>query len=133
MSLLGLRRSAGIFSALLPPPIYKASSSAFHQSRSLRGLEEFFESGLSLPPFDPAEKKSFGRAWSPDELRLKSFDDLHKLWFVLLKEVNLLTTQQAEAIRLGQRWFGMHRVHKVVKRVKFGLFTFLVSSIHGQS
>jgi large subunit ribosomal protein L47 len=86
---------------------------SLHQSRPLHGLDEFFEGGQALPPFDPATKKVYGRAWSADELRLKSFEELHKLWFVLLKELNLLATQEAEAKRMGQRWFGPHRIHKV--------------------
>jgi hypothetical protein len=86
---------------------------SLHQSRTLFGLGEFFENGKSLPPFDPAAKQTYGRAWDSNELRLKSFEDLHKLWFVLLKEMNLLATQKAEAARMGQRWFGMHRAHKV--------------------
>lgn len=53
-----------------------------------------------------------GRAWKAEELRIKSFEDLHKLWFVLLKERNMLATQEAEAQRLGQRWFGTSRVFK---------------------
>lgn len=86
---------------------------SLHQSRRLLGLEEFFEGGQALPPFDTAAKNVYGRAWSPDELRLKSFDDLHKLWYTLLKELNLLYTQKAEACRVRQRFFGMHRIHKV--------------------
>jgi ribosomal protein L29 len=55
---------------------------------------------------------NIGRAWKADELRLKSFDDLHKLWWVLVKEMNLLLTQKNEARRRRINYQGLERIHK---------------------
>ncbi|KAF7314452.1 hypothetical protein MKEN_00918000 [Mycena kentingensis (nom. inval.)] len=49
---------------------------------------------------DPNERFD-GREWRPSELRLKSFKDLHTLWYVLLRERNLLATQRDEMRRMG--------------------------------
>jgi large subunit ribosomal protein L47 len=42
-----------------------------------------------------------GRPWFASELRQKSFKDLHTLWYVCLREKNLLATQKEEVRRMG--------------------------------
>lgn len=44
-----------------------------------------------------------GRAWKASELRLKSFNDLHTLWYLVVHERNLLATQTQEMRRNGIR------------------------------
>ncbi|KAI5122807.1 hypothetical protein M0805_000149 [Coniferiporia weirii] len=78
------------------------------------GLYAFFrqvptEGGLTTnsatiyETIEPKNKPSSrtGRSWNAVELRRKSFKDLHTLWYIVLRERNLLATQRAEAKRLG--------------------------------
>lgn len=77
-----------LLAKLFRRPVVASSTS----SVKLRaGLEDFFEAGRDP---DPNKAPVYGRSWKASELRLKSWDDLHKLWYVLLKEKNMLLTQK---------------------------------------
>lgn len=54
-----------------------------------------------------------GRSWKLDELRLKSNTDLHKLWYVLLKERNMLYTMEHECKEKMRLFPNAERIDKV--------------------
>ena len=89
---------------------------SFHQCRLLhttlskRGLEEFFDD----PKNCGEEKVKSGASWTCQQLRNKSNEDLHKLWYVLLKERNMLLTLEQEAKRQRLPMPSPERLEKVV-------------------
>lgn len=65
-----------------------------------------------------------GRGWSAAQLRLKSWDDLHKLWFVLLKERQMLKSEELRYRAMGEKMASPERyrhVKKSMTRIKFVL------------
>lgn len=54
-----------------------------------------------------------GRSWRLDELRIKSNSDLHKLWYVLLKEKNMLLTMEHECDQKFELFPNPERIDKV--------------------
>ncbi|KAG8378971.1 hypothetical protein BUALT_Bualt07G0039900 [Buddleja alternifolia] len=75
-------------------------------------LEEFFEADRNP---DDEKPVVYGRSWKASELRLKSWDDLQKLWYVLLKEKNMLMTQRQMLHAQNLRFPNPERVPKVRK------------------
>lgn len=58
---------------------------------------------------------SAGRSWLARELRQKSWDDLHKLWYVLLKERNMLQSERLRAKSARVKMMNPTRCSKVRK------------------
>ncbi|KAJ6108602.1 hypothetical protein N7523_009925 [Penicillium sp. IBT 18751x] len=70
------------------------------------GLWGFFpksREAMSAPEFD----MDHGRSWAVQELREKSWDDLHKLWWVCVKERNRIATTNMERERM-KAGYGEH-------------------------
>ncbi|KAI1767392.1 MRP-L47-domain-containing protein [Hypoxylon sp. FL1150] len=90
------------------------------------GLWDFFydKEKLLLTPREDAEH---GRAWTVEELRHKSWDDLHRLWWVCVKEQNRIATARKEKARLKMRTGDdetrerMAEVSRTMKSIKHAL------------
>uniref|UniRef100_A0AAQ6IQG9 Large ribosomal subunit protein uL29m n=1 Tax=Anabas testudineus TaxID=64144 RepID=A0AAQ6IQG9_ANATE len=82
---------------------------ALHTTISRRGLDEFFDFSDN---WGETNVKS-GAPWTAKQLRTKSSEDLHKLWYVLLKEKNMLLTLEQEAKRQKVQMPSPERLRKV--------------------
>lgn len=68
---------------------YSVAARSINTSSVRCGLNEFFDEDQ----YD-SDKAIVGRPWRKEELRIKSNRDLHKLWYVLLKERNMVMTMK---------------------------------------
>ncbi|XP_055077123.1 39S ribosomal protein L47, mitochondrial isoform X2 [Periophthalmus magnuspinnatus] len=80
-----------------------------HTSINRRGLDEFFD----FPENRGETTVKSGAPWTAKQLRTKSNEDLHKLWYVLLKEKNMLLTLEQEAKRQRLQMPSPERIRKV--------------------
>lgn len=72
------------------------------------GLWGFFPAPGKLL-LTPKETEEHGRAWTVEELRRKSWEDLHALWWKCCKERNMLATAKEELLR-GKLGFGEREI-----------------------
>lgn len=91
-----------------------SACSLLHTSSSHRDLMQFFDDKKN---WGETEVK-VGRAWKIEELRIKSNEDLHKLWFVLLKEKNMLLTMEHACEEEYQVFPNPERIDKVEESMK---------------
>ncbi|CAG0919839.1 unnamed protein product [Notodromas monacha] len=83
-------------------------------SEGVKGLMEFFDERST---WGQTEVK-VGRSWRMPELRLKSNVDLHKLWYVLLKEKNMLITLEKECNDEARIFPNPERIDKIDESMK---------------
>mmetsp|Transcript_1281 Transcript_1281/g.3378 ORF Transcript_1281/g.3378 Transcript_1281/m.3378 type:complete len:170 (+) Transcript_1281:202-711(+) len=72
---------------------------------------------------DPVDRETrgsqqVGRSWSVKELRRKSYEDLHKLWYVLYMERNMLLTERQLSRRRQLIFPQPERMKKVRKSMQ---------------
>ncbi|KAK7789392.1 hypothetical protein R5R35_007164 [Gryllus longicercus] len=90
------------------------AASFLHTSSSRYDLMEFFDDEKNWG----ASEVKVGRAWKKEELRIKSNSDLHKLWYVLLKERNMLLTMEHEAKEKVALFPNPERLDKVAESME---------------
>eukprot|EP00419_Tripos_fusus_P001141 CAMPEP_0172688160 /NCGR_PEP_ID=MMETSP1074-20121228/22228_1 /TAXON_ID=2916 /ORGANISM="Ceratium fusus, Strain PA161109" /LENGTH=237 /DNA_ID=CAMNT_0013507759 /DNA_START=77 /DNA_END=790 /DNA_ORIENTATION=- len=101
-----------------------------------RSIEAFWKGGIRDPELNASQKIANGVSgdpWPAVLLRMKSFDDLQKLWFVLLKEKNFLLAEQHESRQQKIRWQHHGRLKKVKLSMKRILTVLSRREIHQQT
>jgi large subunit ribosomal protein L47 len=81
------------------------------------GLWDFFNRNRT-PVQTPEELHAHGRGWTIQELRSKSWDDLHRLWWMCIKDVNRCMTSEAERSRLDAG-YGEYEKDQRLEEVSF--------------
>eukprot|EP00386_Alphamonas_edax_P007735 GDKI01025700.1.p1 GENE.GDKI01025700.1~~GDKI01025700.1.p1 ORF type:complete len:237 (+),score=44.98 GDKI01025700.1:65-775(+) len=115
--------------------IRRPAAAAFSRALPRRALEEYWRGGYMDPNASPEDKEknaSSGDAWPAALLRMKSFDDLHKLWYVLLKEKNFLMSERLAYWQYGAQQPSHGRLKKVKMSMKRILTVLSRREIHQQ-
>lgn len=100
------KQALSIANEPLPKPVLDPARRTKLKAEEDHGLWGFFPASRSAL-MTPEEMASHGRSWTVEELRTKSWEDLHALWWVCAKDKNMILTQETERQRLGAG-YGQH-------------------------
>lgn len=99
----GTREVLSVDNVPLPRPVSAREFPAVVTDTN-HGLWDFFYS-KDKPLNTPQEDAAHGRSWKVEELRRKSWEDLHSLWWVCVKERNRIATGNWERAK-GKYGYG---------------------------
>ncbi|RKF55244.1 54S ribosomal protein L4, mitochondrial [Golovinomyces cichoracearum] len=96
----GLRQPLSVSKTPLPKPVLDPTRHSEYKVSEDHGLWGFFHS-REKSINTPQEDNAFGRSWTVEELREKSWEDLHALWWICAKENNRIATASYERKRIN--------------------------------
>ena len=102
----------------LPKPVLDPARRSKVEVDDDHGLWGFFNAERSCL-MTPEQYHAHGRGWTAQELKTKSWSDLHRLWWLSVKEINMINTYEAERNRLDAG-YGEYEAGKRIDEVGTG-------------